>query len=165
MSVLSDAQSGAWRSLMMASLVLDGALDRQSHRDGGMPHAHYQVLVVLYESPHRQLAMSALAAELRFSLSRLTHAVTNMERSGCLERSRSMKDRRVQNVTLTAAGIRLVKKVSPIQAREVRARAFSRLSDQQVEQLATITAAIVSGFDDGPSDGPRGGPSDGPRAR
>ncbi|MET4782212.1 MarR family transcriptional regulator [Glaciihabitans sp. UYNi722] len=151
MSRLTDAQQEAWRSLMTATLVLDGALDRQSQRDGGMPHAHYKVLVVLYETSGRRLAMSALAAQLRYSPSRLTHTVVSMEKSGWLQRSRSTDDRRVQIVQLTEVGIRLVKKVSPIQATEVRARAFSQLSTKQVQQLDAITAAIVEGLDDQPA--------------
>ena len=148
MSEPTDAQQRAWRSLMTAIVVLDGALDRQSQRDGGMPHAYYQALVVLYETQGRHLPMSALAAQLRYSLSRLTHAVASMERSGWLQRSRSTDDRRVQFVELTEAGIRMIRHVSPLQATEVRARAFSRLTAEQVQQLDAITAAIVGGLDD-----------------
>ena len=150
MSGLSDAQQRAWRALVMTTLVLDDALDRQSQRDGGMPHAYYKLLVMLYESPDHQQSMSGLAAQLRYSLSRLAHAVTSMEKSDWLRRSRSEDDRRVQNVALTDAGIRLVRKVSPLQAAEVRARVFSRLTEQQVEQLEAIGAAIVEGLDDSP---------------
>ncbi len=147
MSGLTDEQQRAWRSLMLATIVLDGALDRQSQRDGGMPHAYYKALVVLYETPGRRLAMGALAAQLRYSLSRLTHAVASMEKSGWLRRSRSKEDRRVQFVQLTDAGIQTVRHVSPLQATEVRARAFSRLTAEQVQQLDAITAAIVEGLD------------------
>ncbi|HEY0260983.1 MAG TPA: MarR family transcriptional regulator [Lacisediminihabitans sp.] len=150
MTESTDAQRRAWRSLMTAVVVLEGALDRQSQRDGGMPHAYYQVLVVLYETPGRRLTMSELAARLRYSLSRLAHAVTSMERSGWVRRSRSTEDRRVQFVELTDAGIRSVRTVSPVQASEVRAKAFSLLSGEQVLQLEAIAAAIVAGLDGGP---------------
>jgi len=48
---LTRKQNDAWRSLVLASHVLDDALDRQSQRDGGLPHAYYKVLVFLYEAP------------------------------------------------------------------------------------------------------------------
>ncbi len=132
---------------MTATVVLEGSLDRQSQRDGGMPHAYYKILVVLYETPGRHLPMGVLAAELRYSLSRLAHAVASMEKSGWLRRSRSTDDRRVQFVQLTDRGIRTVRHVSPIQAAEVRARAFSRLTAEQVQQLTAITAAVIAGLD------------------
>jgi DNA-binding MarR family transcriptional regulator len=75
-----------------------------------------------------------------------------MERSGWLLRSRSIDDRRVQTVALTDAGVALVRRVSPLQALEVRSRVFSRLSDEQVEQLAAIGSAIVAGLDAGLND-------------
>jgi DNA-binding MarR family transcriptional regulator len=130
MTGLTDAQKHAWRELVMATHLLDEALDRQSQRDGGMPHAYYKLLVLLYESPGHGQMMSGLAAQLRYS------------------RSRSTDDRRVQMVALTDAGVTLVRRVSPLQASEVRSRVFSRLSDEQVGQLAAISSAIVAGLDD-----------------
>jgi DNA-binding MarR family transcriptional regulator len=152
MTGLTDAQQHAWRELVMATHLLDEALDRQSQRDGGMPHAYYKLLVLLYESPGHGQTMSGLAAQLRYSLSRLTHAVTSMERSGWLRRSRSADDRRVQTVSLTDAGVTVVRRVSPLQASEVRSRVFARLSDEQVNQLAAIGSAIVAGLDAGPTE-------------
>lgn len=137
----------AWRSLISATLVLEDALERQSQRDGGMPHAYYAVLVRLFESTAQRQQMSALAQDLRYSLSRLTHAVTSMEKSGWVERIRSVDDRRVQVVVLTDAGVTMVRTVSPIQAREVRSRAFAALSPQQIGQLAEISRAIVVGLE------------------
>ena len=147
MADLTDARNHAWRSLIDAMLVLEDALDRQSQRDGGLPHAHYRVLVVLYEAPDHRCAMSALAGQLRHSLSRLAHAVTSMEKSGLVTRSRSTDDRRVQFVHLTDVGIRLVKKVSPIQAREIRATALADLGQDQLLQLESITTGIVAALD------------------
>jgi DNA-binding MarR family transcriptional regulator len=149
MTGLTNAQQHAWRELVMATHLLDEALDRQSQRDGGMPHAYYKLLVLLYESPGHGETMSGIASQLRYSLSRLAHAVTSMEKSGWLLRSRSTDDRRVQTVALTDAGVTLVRRVSPLQASEVRSRVFSQLSDMQVEQLAAISSAIVAGLDAG----------------
>ena len=148
MSRQSDARQNAWRSLVIATHVLEEALDRQSQRDGGLPHAYYKLLVFLYETPGHSMPASELAARLRYSPSRLTHSVTSMERSGWLSRSRSRTDRRVQNVTLTDAGTRLVRRVSPLQATEVRAVALSRLSDEQVGQLEALSSAIVAALDE-----------------
>jgi len=144
---LTPEQNEAWRSLVLVTHVLDDALDTQSQRDGDLPHAYYKVLVFLYESPGRRLTMSELAAQQRYSTSRMTHAVSSMEASGWLRRTRSEQDRRVRYVELTEEGIALVRAVSPKQAEDVRAKVFRHLSPEQVSQLGTISRAIVDGLD------------------
>jgi len=144
---LTPEQNEAWRSLVLVTHVLDDALDTQSQRDGDLPHAYYKVLVFLYESPGRRLTMSELAAQQRYSTSRMTHAVSSMEASGWLRRTRSERDRRVRYVELTEEGIALVRAVSPKQAEDVRAKVFRHLSPEQVSQLGTISRAIVDGLD------------------
>jgi len=144
---LTPEQNEAWRNLVLVTHVLDDSLDRQAQRDGGLPHAYYKVLVFLYESPERRMTMSDLAAQQRYSTSRMTHAVKSMEASGWVRRVVSETDRRVRYVELTTEGIDLVRAVSPQQARDVRARVFSQLDPVQVAQLSAISLAIVGGLD------------------
>ncbi len=146
---LTPEQNSAWRSLVLVTHVLDDALDRQSQRDGGLPHAYYKVLVFLYESPGRSLSMGELAEQQRYSTSRMTHAVTAMEKSGWVRRTVSPTDKRVRLVELTDAGVDLVRAVSPKQAVDVRAKVFAHLDELQVRQLEAISLAVVQGIDDG----------------
>ena len=145
---LTPQQNSAWRSLVLLTHVLDDALDRQSQRDGGLPHAYYKVLIYLYESPGRHLTMTELAAQQRYSTSRMTHAVTAMEKSGWVRRSVSPTDRRVRLVELTDAGVDLVRTVSPRQVVDVRQKVFANLDPMQIQQLEAISLAIVDGLDD-----------------
>ena len=145
---LTPEQNSAWRSLVLVTHVLDDALDRQAQRDGNLPHAYYKVLVFLYETPGRHLTMGQLAAQQRYSTSRMTHAVTAMEKSGWLRRTVSATDRRVRLVELTEQGVALVRRVSPQQVIDVRQKVFARLSAEQVRQLQQISLAIVDGLDD-----------------
>ena len=149
---LTPEQNSAWRSLVLVTHVLDDALDRQSQRDGDLPHAYYKVLVFLYESPGRRMSMGELAAHQRYSTSRMTHAVTAMEKSGWVRRTVSPADRRVRLVELTDKGVDLVRAVSPQQVIDVRQRAFAHLDSTQVQQLEAISLAIVQGIDDGDGD-------------
>jgi len=149
---LTPEQNSAWRSLVLVTHVLDDALDRQSQRDGDLPHAYYKVLVFLYETPDRRMTMGELAAQQRYSTSRMTHAVTAMEKSGWVRRTVSPTDRRVRLVELTEQGIDLVRAVSPRQVVEVRQKVFAHLDSVQVQQLEAISLAIVQGIDDGDGD-------------
>jgi DNA-binding MarR family transcriptional regulator len=139
---LTAAQQRAWRALVIATHTLDEALDRQSRRDGGIPHAYYKILVFLYESGDRRLAMSELAAHLRYSPSRLAHAVASLERSGWARRVRSTDDRRVQFAELTSEGAAIVRAVTPGQVTEVRHPVLDALSAQDAAALERIASAI-----------------------
>ena len=151
---LTPEQNTAWRSLVLLTHVLESALDAQSQRDGGLPHAYYKLIVLLYETPGHRMTMSELAAQQRYSTSRLTHAVSSMEASGWLRRVASSRDRRVRYVELTDEGAALVRAITPKQVDEVRAKAFARLEPEQVAQLHEIALAIVEGLD---AESPAGG--------
>ena len=79
---LDDDEQRTWRSFMLATQLIDEDLDRQLQRDADMPHAYYGILVALSEATDNTLRMSDLARHLRYSQSRMTHAISSMERSG-----------------------------------------------------------------------------------
>ena len=139
---LSKAEQETWRSLVMLAHALEESLDRQSRRDGDIPHAYYKLLVFLYEG--ERLTMTELAAQLRYSSSRLTHAVASLERSGWARRVRSTDDRRVNYVELTDAGADVVRRVTPGQVAEVREPLFRGMSGSDVETLHRLASAAVS---------------------
>jgi DNA-binding MarR family transcriptional regulator len=143
---LSDDEQLAWRAFLMASQLIDEALDRQLQRDAGMPHAYYAILVALSESPDRKQRMSDVAALLRFSQSRMTHAIARLERDGWVRREQCPTDRRGQLAVLTDDGLRALEAAAPGHVAEVRARVFDRLSDDQVQQLREICETILAGL-------------------
>ena len=79
---LGSDELAAWMSYVAATTLLESALDRQLQRESGMPHAYYQILAMLSDVPGRTLRMSDLAAITQSSQSRLSHAVTRLERHG-----------------------------------------------------------------------------------
>ncbi len=147
MQWLDEDEQRAWRAYLLSSQLLDQALDRQLQRDAGMPHAYYAVLVALSEAPDRALRMSDLARRLRYSQSRLTHAVTSMERSGWVQRHVCPTDRRGQTATLTDGGMQALTDAAPGHVSEVRANVFDRLSTTQVRQLRRICETLADGLD------------------
>jgi DNA-binding MarR family transcriptional regulator len=135
---LTDEEQTAWRAWLLATQVVDEALDRQLQADAGMTHAHYGVLVVLSEAPGSALRMSECARTLRFSASRMSHAVASLERRGLVRRRSSTDDRRGQLAVLTAAGRAALEAAAPGHVGEVRRRVFDRLTASQVRQLREI---------------------------
>ena len=83
---LSPDQQRDWRALITLLMTLPPALDAQLKRDAGVNAFEYQVLAALSEAPGRTLVLSNLAALAQGSLSRLSHAITRLERSGWVKR-------------------------------------------------------------------------------
>lgn len=143
---LTDDEQAAWRAFLLARQLLDDALDRQLQHDSGMPHAYYMILTTLIEADGHAMRMSELAAELRFSPSRLTHAIASIERSGWVVRRACPTDKRGQVAQLTKAGVRVQHAAAIGHVAEVRARLFDQLTSSQVDQLRRICTAIAGGF-------------------
>ena len=77
---LSAAEQRTWRSWLAADRLLLDRLDRQLQDDAGMSHADYEILVHLSEADGDRMRMSELAERALFSRSRLSHAVSRLER-------------------------------------------------------------------------------------
>lgn len=143
---LSEEQLDAWLSYVAASSLLEAALDRQLQRDSGLPHAYYQILAMLSEIPGRTLRMSDLAAITQSSQSRLSHAVSRLERNGWIRRLPCPDDRRSTLARLTDAGFDVLAAAAPGHVDAVRRHLFARLTPEQVGQLREITRAVLSGL-------------------
>ncbi|MGV9669604.1 MarR family winged helix-turn-helix transcriptional regulator [Gordonia sp. NPDC003504] len=138
---LTPDQERAFRGLLVVSMLLDDALDTQLRRDSGLTHSQYIVLFRLSEAPGRTLGMRRLAVLAHAEQSRLSHAVTTMEKRGWVRRTKSADpdDRRAVSVTLTDAGMDIVRDAAPRHADEAGRLIFSALDD---ERLAGLNAAL-----------------------
>jgi DNA-binding MarR family transcriptional regulator len=103
----------------------------------------YYVLARLSETPGRTMRMSALAVLAQGSLSRLSHAVTRLEKSGWVTRSPSPEDGRHTEARLTPAGWKKVQEVAPDHVREARRLVVDVLTPTQLTQLRRAARAVV----------------------
>jgi DNA-binding MarR family transcriptional regulator len=149
---LNDDEQQVWRSYLRMSRELLDQLDRELQASAGMPHAYYEILVVLSEVPSRSLRMTELADALHSSRSRLTHAVDRLEELGWVERSACPTDRRGTLAQLTDAGFEALSVAAPGHVEGVRAHLFDPLSAEQVQQLGEIAGLVLRGL--GNSDDP-----------
>ena len=111
-----------------------------------MPHAYYEILVVLSEAPERSLRMSELAVRTRSSRSRLSHAVAKLEAAGWVQRKDCPGDKRGQLAELTDEGFTALDAAAPGHVEDVRTYLFDRLTPTQVKQLRSISEAMVAGL-------------------
>ena len=142
---LSPDQQRDWRALITLLMALPPALDAQLRRDAGVNAFEYHVLAALSDAPDRTLVLSDLAVLAQGSLSRLSHAITRLERSGWVER-RSCADRggRRMQARLTDAGFSKLEAVAPGHVREARRLVVDALTPEQFTALGDAARAIVA---------------------
>ncbi|MET9892398.1 MarR family transcriptional regulator [Streptomyces sp. NBC_00647] len=153
---LSAAEQRAWRSYLSATSLLEDAIDRRLQAEAGMPHLYYSILAKLSEAPDRRLRMTDLAEAQKITRSRLTYAVTRLEKDGTVRREGCPTDKRGHMAVLTDAGMTLLERVAPGHVETVRTAIFDHLTPEQVEQLdeicGTITRAIQGGNSGAPGE-------------
>jgi DNA-binding MarR family transcriptional regulator len=142
---LTPDEQQAWRAFLLATSALFESLDRQLHSDAGIPHAYYEILVRLSEAPERTLRMRDLADRSSYSRSRLSHAVAKLEVMGWVTRVECDTDRRGLMAELTDDGFAALEAAAPGHVEAVRSLLLDPLTDEQVQQLRTISEAILAG--------------------
>ena len=140
---LADDEQHTWRSFLTATRLLFDRLDRELQREAGMPHAYYEILVVLSESPGRTMRMSELADRLFSSRSRLSHAAARLEEAGWLRREDCPTDRRGALAVLTDAGFAALAGAAPGHVDGVRSHLFDQLSPDEVAELGRISGKLL----------------------
>ncbi|MEU9140898.1 MarR family transcriptional regulator [Streptomyces sp. NPDC048404] len=148
---LTAAEQRAWRSYLSASSLLEDAIDRRLQAEAGMPHLYYSILAKLSEAPERRLRMTDLAEAQKITRSRLTYAVTRLEKDGTVRREGCPTDKRGHMAVLTDEGMALLERVAPGHVETVRTAIFDHLTPEQVEQLDEICGTISRAIQDGNS--------------
>lgn len=144
---LDPDEQRAWRGLAGVVLRLPTALDAQLTRDSGLSHFSYFVLAMLSEADDRTLPMSELARLSNSSQSRLSHAVSRLERSGWVVRVPHPVNGRVTLATLTDDGFEQVRRAAPGHAAEVVRLVMDDLDPEQVRVLAQACEKVLARLD------------------
>ncbi|MEV0183852.1 MarR family transcriptional regulator [Streptomyces sp. NPDC050625] len=140
---LTPDEQRAWRAYIAGSLLLEDAIDRQLQQDTGMPHLYYSILANLSEAPEHSLRMTDLAEKSKITRSRLTYAVTRLEKDGLVRREGCPSDKRGSIAVLTDEGRAVLERAAPGHVATVRASLFDHLGPEQVRQLEEIFGGIA----------------------
>lgn len=143
---LDAGEQEVWRAYRQAVDLFEDALDRQLQGDAGIPHLYYGLLARLSEAPRCQMRMTDLAVHAGITRSRLSHAVTRMEKSGWIRRDTCPSDRRGQFAVLTEEGVLLVRRAAAGHADAVRRGIFDRLTPEQAARFGELCGLIAGGF-------------------
>lgn len=140
----------AWASIATLMERLPAALDAQLQRDSGVSHYEHGLLFALDTAPSRRLRMSVLAGYAHSTLSRLSRAVSRLEKKGWVRREIDPGDGRFTLAVLTDSGHDFVAESTPAHHALIEELVFGALTEEQVEQLVRISAQITRAIDDTP---------------
>jgi DNA-binding MarR family transcriptional regulator len=140
---LRDTELAAWIPFSGMLIGLLSALDTQL-RDAKLSLFGYLVLAALSEAPERTLAMSDLAVRAGGSLSRLSHAVSALERQGWVSRHPAPANGRVTLATLTKGGYTKLVESAPAHVDTVRRLVIDRLTKKQLSELGRIAETVLT---------------------
>ncbi|MDQ0678954.1 DNA-binding MarR family transcriptional regulator [Arthrobacter pascens] len=141
-AVLAGEDLKAWAGLATVLEWLPPALDTPLVQDFDLTHFEYGILFALADAPNRSLRMSDLAGFANSSLSRLSRAVSRLQKRGWVQRLQDPADGRSMRATLTATGIELLGEATPVHADTVRRLVLDPLTAAQLRQLRDITSRI-----------------------
>ncbi len=132
---LTRDEQETWIALANIAMRLEGKLDQELRRDGGITFAEYLVLAMLSENPDRTLTLSELAARSNSSASRMSHIVTRLVNRQWVERRPSPHDGRTTLAFLTDAGLETIRQLAPLHVTYVRDLIFDALEPEDLEGM------------------------------
>jgi DNA-binding MarR family transcriptional regulator len=138
----------AWPNLVMMMHLLQTSLERQAQRDGDVSHGQFMLLVLLSGAKDQTRGLTDLADTLRYSPSRVSHALTVLERRGLVTRRRTAGGRRAWEATLTREGRLLTGRVLRGQRRDIRDPLLAELGDADAATLAEVSARVITVLDE-----------------
>ena len=144
---LDADEQKAWRAWLYSTQLLTERLNAELQHDTGIPHAYYEILVQLSETPQRMLRMSELADRCLSSRSRLSHAVSRLEERGWVRRQVCPEDGRGQLAVLTDEGFAALQQAAPVHVESVRSHLFDQLTPAQVASMRDIGETLLRHLD------------------
>ncbi len=147
---LRGEQLAAWAAIATLIVRLPAALDAQLQRDSGVTHYEHGLLTALDAADDRTLRMSVLAGYANSTLSRLSRAISRLERKRWVRREADPGDGRYTLAILTEEGHQQVARATPAHHALVEELVFGSLTEAQVRQLAAASRRITAAIDDTP---------------
>ena len=140
---LDQEQQQIWRNWLSGVARINQYLDADL-RNRGLDLSEYEILVSLSEAEGRRLRMSELADLVHQSRSRLTHAVSRLERRGIVRRSSASDDRRGVYAQLTEEGFAVLEAAAPSHVQAVREIFVDVCDPDDFRALGRIMRAVLS---------------------
>ncbi|MGH3244285.1 MAG: MarR family winged helix-turn-helix transcriptional regulator [Spirillospora sp.] len=142
---LNDTEYRAWIGYRRMRLLLDAEVARDLLRGpGGLSAPDYDVLSALSSAADRRQRLSALAARMLWSKSRLSRHIGRMEMRGLVVRVEDADDGRRADVVLTEKGERAIVEAAPAHVESVREHFIDLLTEEQLRVLGDVAEIVLA---------------------
>lgn len=146
---LSPAYADAFLGLVRAGEHLERELDSELRRAHGIGLRGFEVLLHLGAfSPDGRLPLTQLTVQAPLSQSRMSRLVAELERDGLVSRETDERDTRAVIVAITEKGFGLLRAAQDTHYDGLERHLFSRLTRDDITQLAKVTRKLLSPVDD-----------------
>jgi len=139
---LSRSQLRAWLAFMGVQQRLGYEMNRQLQADTDLSLADYDVLNALSGVPEERMQVGALAAQIGWERSRLSHHAKRMQRRGLVHCDLAASDRRATEIRLTPGGRRAIVEAAPGHVDLVRRLFFGGLPKELLGPMSQALEAI-----------------------
>lgn len=129
---LDDSEQRCWHAFLESSALLLEMLDRELMRLHRLRLFDFLALDMLARSNGGSARMGDLAEALAVGPSRITQQIRRLESLGLVRRSRSTKDKRGVNATVTGHGRLLLQPAAKTYADHIRKHYLAQMTRQQM---------------------------------
>lgn len=140
---LNDREMEVWRRWLRVQTELPAALGRDMARDSSLSLQDFETLVVLSEAPEERLRISALADQMHWERSRLSHHLRRMSARGLVAKEDCKEDGRGSFVALTPAGRAALEAAAPGHVRAVRGLFLEGMTDEDLTVLGRFLERVL----------------------
>lgn len=141
---LTEREMRVWRRWLRVQTELPAALARDLAREGRLSLQDFETLVVLSEAPGERLRISALADQMHWERSRLSHHLRRMEARGLVAKEDCPEDGRGSFVALTGAGRAALEAAAPGHVRTVRAVFLDGMTAEELNLLDGFLERVLA---------------------
>jgi DNA-binding MarR family transcriptional regulator len=141
---LDQEQQRAWLAYIKVQLRLVYEINRQLQSDSGMSLADWDVLSALGASESASLTITALANQIGWERSRLSHHVKRMASRGLVELVTADSDRRATEVRLIAEGRAALERAAPGHVELVKRLFFDGIPRELLDPLSTALECVYA---------------------
>ena len=131
-----DAEVEAYLNLARTWDVLSGELAAEVFKPANVSPVQYNVLRIL-RGAGEPLACGEIGDRLIAREPDMTRLLDRMEKRGLVSRCRETADRRVVRVTITDAGLQLLREIDPKLLKAHR-KQFAHMSERELKQLTVL---------------------------
>jgi DNA-binding MarR family transcriptional regulator len=144
---LDPAERRVLKAFMRPARALFVEFDREMEAEVGLSRVGFEILFHLHDAPDRTMRMHELATAAGYQPSRITQAVSSLERAGAVRRELCVADRRGWNAVLTDEGATLLATAAPLYAALARRQLLEPLTSEQRDHLVDIGETLLAHLD------------------